>query len=480
MPHYWARNNFRTPEDRAIGFAYTFMGTRIQCAQCHKHPFDQWTKQDFDDFKGFFGSVVAGRGNAVSPESRQEYEEIVKKAGLEPRGNNNQQRNQIQTLLREGKTIPFPEVYAAATTRARPAAKQANRKQAATRVPTAKLLGGETIDLTKHEDVRKPLMAWLRSKENPYFARAFVNRVWAAYFNVGIVQPPDDMSLANPPSNAPLLDYLAQAFIEHKFDMKWLHREIANSRTYQLSWQPNSTNKQDETNFSRCVPRRMPAEVAIDAIAQATSSDAAVEKLRQDVTGRSIAIPGTGNRNQRGAGANYALTIFGRSTRESNCDCDRSMEASLLQTVYLQNDQELLRMIDSGGWLTQLARASSGTRAEAPPKERGDTRRAARVLQQIEEARKAGDQERLRTLRRTLAELRDDTAPATPASPPAKVTIDAAAVVKQAYLRTLSRYPSDQELARCQQSIEQASDTVTGVRDVLWALLNTKEFIVNH
>jgi hypothetical protein len=224
----------------------------------------------------------------------------------------------------------------------------------------------------------------------------------------------------------------------------------------------------------------MPAEVAIDAIAQATASDTAAEKLAQDVTGRSIAIPGTGNRNQRGAGANYALTIFGRSTRESNCDCDRSMEASLLQTVYLQNDQELLRLIDNGGWLTQLTRSSGGNRPAAAPKERGDTRRTARLLQEIEEARKAGDRKKLATLRALLAELRGDTAPATPAPEPAKTTFDPTAIVKQAYLRTLSRYPSDQELARCRQSIEQASDTTTGVRDVLWALLNTKEFIVNH
>src|SRR5262245_50657027 len=108
MPHYWARQNFRTPEDRAIGFAYSFLGTRIQCAQCHKHPFDQWTKKDFDDFKGFFSSVVAGRGNVVSPESRQEYQEILAKSGLDAKGNNNQLRNQIQSLLKEGKVIPFP------------------------------------------------------------------------------------------------------------------------------------------------------------------------------------------------------------------------------------------------------------------------------------------------------------------------------------------------------------------------------------
>jgi hypothetical protein len=106
-------------------------------------------------------------------------------------------------------------------------------------------------------------MDWLRSPDNPLFAKAFVNRVWANYFNVGIVQPADDMNLANPPVNAPLLDYLAKGFIEHEFDMKWLHREILNSRTYQLSWIPNSTNRHEERNFARAVPRRLPAEIAV-------------------------------------------------------------------------------------------------------------------------------------------------------------------------------------------------------------------------
>ena len=122
------------------------------------------------------------------------------------------------------------------------------------------------MDLSGYEDVREPLMAWLRSPDNPLFAKAFVNRVWANYFNVGIVNPPDDMNLANPPSNAPLLDYLADGFIANKFDMKWLHREILNSRSYQLSWQPNATNRLDERNFARAVPRRLPAEVAWDMV----------------------------------------------------------------------------------------------------------------------------------------------------------------------------------------------------------------------
>ncbi len=500
LPHFWARRNFQTPQDRAIGFAYTFMGIRIQCAQCHKHPFDRWTKKDFEDFTGFFSSVMANKG--VSPASRKEYDAIVKQAGLDGAGK--QLNQQIRTLIDSGKTFPFTEVYALTPSPKKggaPPVKPGKGGGVGRRPPEAKLLGGEVVDVAKIDDVRKPLLDWLRRKDNPYFARAFVNRVWAGYFNVGIVQPPDDMSLANPPSNKPLLDYLADEFVAHHYDMKWLHREIAGSRTYQLSWQPNDTNRLDETNFSRAVPRRLPAEVALDAIALATASDATAERLVRDTSGRAIALVST-NVGKGRAVSNYALSIFGRSTRESNCDCDRSMEASLLQTVYLQNDQELLRQIDGGGWLSEVARTSgaAGPRNDKRAEKGGDKRADAageklkELKEQIAEAKKAGDKKRLQKLQARLAELArgpalaesaaqpqtKGTAPPPPSKPLESKPFDAPAVIRQAYLRTLSRLPSEQELARCRQEIEQAGDTTSGVRNVLWALLNTKEFIVNH
>ena len=195
--------------------------------------------------------------------------------------------------------------------------KHNRRRNQPAAVPTAKVLGGEALDLTKTDDSRKPLMEWLRSKDNPYFARAFVNRAWASYFNVGIVQPPDDMSLANPPSNKPLLDHLAAGFIESGFDMKWVHREILNSRTYQLSWQPNRTNAKDERNFSRAVPRRLPAEMAYDALVMATVEDNRAATFATELQGRALTLPGVPRGNGRNTGPNYALTIFGRSPVEA-------------------------------------------------------------------------------------------------------------------------------------------------------------------
>jgi hypothetical protein len=126
------------------------------------------------------------------------------------------------------------------------------------RVITPRLLGGEEVIASEYDDPRRPLLDWLRDAENPYFAKALVNRVWAAYFGAGLIDPPDDMNLANPPSNGKLLDDLASRFIDHSYDLKGLHREITTSRAYQMSWRPNETNRRDERNNSRAVVRRHP------------------------------------------------------------------------------------------------------------------------------------------------------------------------------------------------------------------------------
>jgi hypothetical protein len=357
-------------------------------------------------------------------------------------------------------------------------------------------LGGDEVDLTQHADPRAVVMAWLRDKNNRFFAPAFVNRVWANYFSVGIVQPADDLSLGNPPSNKPLLDYLAQGFIDSGFDMKWVHRQIANSRTYQLSWETNDTNKDDQRNFSHAVPRRLPAEVLVDAIQQATASDERVAKMQRDLTGRAIAIPGSGARNNRAGGAAYALAVFGRSTRESNCDCDRSAEASLLQTVYLQNDREVLQLTDvrQDGWLEQVA-GQLRPRASAPAAPAANQAKQLQSYQRqiefvrarLEQLKESGNQDAVPRLQKRLVQLERELqrlAPPSPLEPkpatPPAVAADLESIVRQAYLRTVSRYPAEDELQKSVAYIAQSEDPVDGVRDVLWALLNTKEFIVNH
>lgn len=516
LPHFWARQNFQTSEDRVIGFAYTFLGTRIQCAQCHKHPFDRWTQDDFQQFEGFFKGTV-GRQN-VRPDAKKQYDEMV--AGFD--GTQGLKGNDLRRVLAErvqaGDTIPLAEVYAvrakAVPVRNKDRKKDNGKPDRRPVAPaTAKILAGPVVDLTQYDDIRQPLMDWLRSPDNPLFARAFVNRVWANYFNVGIVQPSDDLNLANPPVNAPLLDYLAAGFIESGFNMKWLHREILNSRTYQLSWIPNSTNRLDERNFSRAVPRRIPAEIAFDMLVQATRNSAKNEEFVSAVDKRALSIPGAGLRNRNRNPADYALTVFGRSTRESNCDCDRTEEPSLLQTIFVRNDGQLLALMDDNdGWLQQVAKENQLTfqrRSQADPADaKKDQKKQVqdrfrvqikRLKERLAEAEKADNPGQVKALKEQLAKTKnqarkmgvpDEAAQeqadaAVPESPAPGITAATEAllldeIVNDAYLRTLSRFPTSEEMHTSQSYIKAEADPVDGIRSVLWALLNTREFMVNH
>lgn len=493
MPYYWARQNIRQPEEKAISFAYSFMAVRIECAQCHKHPFDQWSKNDFDEFKKFFMSVTylqnGVRGNNL--EDKKTYDELVAELGLdknEELKNANKRRLYLAAKVKDGQTVPFPELVVNQARRIEPARgnnkAKAKGKKAAIPAVKARLLGDEEFDLTSLEDSRQPLMDWLRDKNNRFFARAFVNRAWANYFNVGIVTPTDDMNLANPPSNRPLLDYLTNGFIESGYDMKWVHRAIANSRTYQLTWHTNGTNKLDDRNFSHAVPRRLPAEVAYDAVHAATVNDARANTMRTNLKGRSIAIPGasarTNNTNQ-----NFALSVFGRSTRETNCDCDRSMDASLLQTVYLQNDTETRSRIEArDSWVNQvtLQAAKGGSKNKGSDNE--DLAAQIKSLERrLERLKKQGDDQKSQVKRaeQQLSNLRKQIGQKKEKNESVKVDPkDVKPLIETAYLRTLSRFPNSEELATATQYLVEDGDMTNGLQDLVWALVNTKEFIVNH
>ena len=505
MSYYWARRNFRKPEDRVIGFAYSFLGIRIQCAQCHKHPFDQWSKDDFARFRGFFTSV------RYSPqgESRQEYNAMLRELGIDPtKTRGGQLRRELLRRASKGDVIPFPEVFARSpSTRG----KGKRRGRGRGRGPaTAKILGEEVVRLDEYSDPRIPLMDWLRSEDNPYFARAFVNRVWASYFGTGIVDPPDDLNLANPPSNAPLLDYLAKEFIAHRFDMKWLHRTIVSSDTYQRDWRPNETNLHDRKHFSRAIPRRLDAEVAYDAVLAATASRERNASMRVDLAGRAIASPGPQRRRNDPLG--YALNLFGRSTRESNCDCDRSIDPNLLQTVFLQNDRDVIGRIRAGGWLEDIlgyrvaanvgrawkrgpSAAELARRNKAAAQRRAKMqRRLGELQQQLQRARRskaaaalkrkqiAQIQQRIKATQKALAKLPKPTTilGKSKAAPKQPAHWDPGAVIDEAYLRTLSRLPTRQESAAAEQFFRESDNAQQGIEGLLWALINTKEFIVNH
>src|SRR5205807_18473 len=150
-------------------------------------------------------------------------------------------------------------------------------------VAPMKPLDGAPIEVGPEEDPRQKLVDWMTAKDNPFFAKAVVNRYWAHFFGRGIVDPLDDMRVTNPPSNPELLDALAKDFAEHGYSLKYLVRTLVKSRTYQLSSTPNETNKHDKQNYARYYPRRMPAEVLLDAVNQVTDSPSAFGGMPTDV-----------------------------------------------------------------------------------------------------------------------------------------------------------------------------------------------------
>jgi hypothetical protein len=487
MPYYWSRRIVNTPEEKALSFSHTFLGVRMECAQCHKHPFDQWTQDDFKQFTAFFTPVRF----AVAPDGRQKALAMRKDLGVDKLPGGMAQR-ELARLAREGAVIPWQEVF---ILRAGPGGLMPGPNAQAkggtgpnNRVITPKLLGGEVVPRSAKEDPRKPLMDWMRSKDNPYFARAFINRVWANDFGRGIVNPPDDMNLANPPGNAALLDYLAEGFIAHDFDMKWLHREIVLSQTYQRSWKANETNALDEKNFSRAVVRRLPAEVVIDAIAQVTAGPAELGVWMDSAGLEERAIgPKGGAGVPRRNGGEFAQRVFGRSTREVNCDCSTSNEPNLLQSIFLQNDSSLYGQIDrQGGWVDER----SGNVARLAARDRADVQKTIAKLEKeiadLDQKITAGADDptvtdghlALAKLRERLTDRQNRLAKLPKLEPPGPMVAEQ--VIREAYLRALGRRPTDAEVARTAEHFRQATTKVKAMRDLLWALLNTKEFTTNH
>ncbi len=513
LTYFWGRQNFDQPEERAIGFAYTFMGIRIQCAQCHKHPFDEWTQDDFTQFQAFFrpGEVLADgsdrelRGGSFEGPGRPEEGPGGCWRRSEEGGRRTTQAGRSGEGRRGCSRIGSGVLPPNKTVEKKGA--KDKRQSAGKGTKVARLLNSEElIDVGAVDDPRKPLMDWLKKPENRLFARAFVNRVWAQYFHRGIVEPTDDLSLANPPSNEGLLDYLADGFVQSGYDMKWLHRTIISSDTYQRSWKPTESNRLDTRNFSHAIPRRLPAEVAVDAVQIATAGASKNEQMLAELTGRMVAYPGTGGRN---GNANYALSVFGRSLRENNCDCERSMEPSLLQTLFLRNDGDVLSAIDRrDGWLAEAAKmmkvsfvpeateSAADRTAERQRLKATYEKRMSALKEELKAAQDAKDSKAVQKAERQIAAakakyagmLKGESADgaavskesaASTKAPPA-TTVDFAPYVEEAYLRTLSRFPTPEESRIAQDAIRTADDPVSGLRDVLWALLNTKEFIVNH
>ncbi len=269
--------------------AQVFMGTRIQCAQCHNHPFDRWTMDDYYSFASFFAQLK--RKPAEDPRERVIYDE----------------GGEIQNPVTKQNMIP-------------------------------KFLGGPRPDLGG-QSRREAVANWLASPENPWFARNVVNIVWAHFNGVGIVDPVDDVRVSNPPTNPELLDALAEKFVSYNYDFKMLVKDICTSRTYQLATRTNETNVTDTRNFSHAMIRRVRAEVLLDCISQVTATPNKFKGLPLGARAVQIADGNT---------SNYFLTTFGRATRATVCSCEVKMEPNLSQALHLLNGDTTQQRIRDG------------------------------------------------------------------------------------------------------------------------------------
>ncbi|MFN3325447.1 MAG: DUF1549 and DUF1553 domain-containing protein [Bryobacteraceae bacterium] len=282
-----AANYFRTTRDPKLTMEKTtqvFLGVRMVCAQCHDHPFERWTQNQYFQMAAFFSAVGLRPGYEVG-------EEIIY-----------DQRVDYEMKHPKDSRVVKPEFLIASNA---------------------------PVTIPSDQRRRDALADWLVSKENPFFAKAIANRIWSYFFGQGIIDPVDDIRASNPPVNPALLDALTKDFIDHNFDPQHLMRVIANSRAYQTGITTNEWNEMDANNFSHAIPRRMSAEQLMDAVAQAAGARPKFPDVPEDTTASQLPDPHVGK--------DGFLDLFGRPTRESACECERRSDFSLPQALNLVN-----------------------------------------------------------------------------------------------------------------------------------------------
>ena len=360
-PVAWFRE-VNTSTQQMEDVAQLFLGMRLACAKCHHHPFERWSQQDYYGFEAFFSQV--GLKNSKFNQNVNQPDMVYLKTSA--------------PLSKNPRT-------------------QLDVKPAG--------LGGPPLEISAYEDARQNLVDWMAAPENPFFARALVNRYWKHFFGRGIVDPEDDMRVTNPPSNPELLDALTMHFLEHRFDLKDLVRTICKSNAFQLSSEPTEFNSSDQQNFSRFYPRRMTAEVLYDSVNSVADTPSNFGTIPQGTT--AVQLPDNGFNN-------YFLQVFGKPEAESACECERSPEANLSQSLHLLNSGDIQGRLQNG------------------------TARAARFAQDL---------------------IRTD-----------------AEKVRELYLAAFSREPRVEESEFILKQLELYPNKQQAWEDVLWAVLNAREF----
>ena len=356
----------REPQDRTTLVTQLFLGVRMECAKCHHHPTEKWTQDDFYQFAAFFGPVKQ-KGAGLSPPISAGRETFYFASG-----------GAVKHPVTEAVMKPRP-------------------------------LDTPNLEVPETEDPRRALADWVTNPENPFFAKAAVNRVWGVFFGRGFVEPVDDFRISNPVAHEALLNALAVDFVKHGYDLKHVMRTIMNSRLYQLSSLPNEYNVADTKNFARSYRRRLPAEVLLDAVNDVTGT-------QDDFNG---CPPGTrAIQTWSYKVRSHFMDAFGRPNPSTDCPCERDMRSSVVQSLHMMNSQGLqAKLANADGRVKQLADS------KATPEE----------------------------------------------------------IVTELYLSALSRLPEREELQLALETYSAEKATrQSATEDVLWALLNSPEFVFNH
>ncbi len=365
----------KDPKQQLEDVSQLFLGVRLQCAQCHHHPFERWSQDDYYSLQAFFSQV--GR----KPTATRGEDLIFHKRGTATAKN-----------VKSGEMLS----------------------------PVA--LGDDVGTIPPDEDPRLRLADWMSNPENPFFAKALVNRYWKHFFTRGLIEPEDDIRDTNPPTNPELLAALEKHFIESGFNLKDLVRVITRSNAYQLSASLNEYNLVDRQNYSRFYPRRLEAEVLLDSINDLTGATTSFANLPPGT--RAVALPDNSYNK-----ASKFLDVFGRPENLSVCECERVQSSSLAQSLHLINSSEIKsKLTTSSGRAAQLA-----------------------------------------TSKMTDEDL-----------------------VRRLYMLAFSRQPNTDELETATaylreplidakgQPLSEAAAFRQNVQDLIWALMNTKEFLFNH
>lgn len=354
----------KEPKEQIEDVAQLFLGVRMQCAQCHHHPFERWSQDDYYSLVAFFTQV--GR----KPSGVRGEDLIFHKRGMA-----------TATNIKTGVAL-------------KPAA-----------------LGDAIPPIAPDEDPRLKLADWMASSTNPFFAKALVNRYWKHFFQRGLIEPEDDIRDSNPPTNPELLAALEKHFIASSFDLKELVRVITRSNAYQLSATTNPHNVADRQNYSRYYPRRLQAEVLLDAIDRVAGTQTDFANLPPGT--RAVALPDNSYNRQ-----SPFLRVFGRPEGESVCECERVQSSSLAQSLHLINAADIKgKLANPNGRAERLAKDTR------PPEER----------------------------------------------------------IKELYLAAFAREPRADELKTALNYLaEPDTPANANFQDLIWALINTKEFLFNH